>query len=332
MRGHSSPLFRWAKTLLAPFFIFWTFLSLLSTLFLLVLAILWLLIFHWGGHPFWAFAQVPFNLFLGTLGFITVFGFFQTLFMVRVERVRVVIPGLGSVFKGYKIAMVSDTHVGLLTRLSRLRRFSRAILRENPDLFTVCGDISDDDPFYIPKFLEGFSAFPETLPQYGILGNHDIYANPAKTLRALKDSKIRMLVNEGVEIKRGGESFWLAGIGDPGGRRMGMIGEFAPDFEKALGNKPPGIPTVLLAHNPQLFKESVRRRVELTLSGHTHGGQLGFKFLKWSLAKLFLKYDMGLFRQGPSELYVSTGTGYWGMPVRFGLSPEITLIELVPET
>jgi predicted MPP superfamily phosphohydrolase len=86
-----------------------------------------------------------------------------------------------------------------------------------------------------------------------------------------------------------------------------------------------------LAHQPQGFKESKRLGVELTLSGHTHGGQFGFKALNWSLAKPLLKYDMGLFREGNSRLYVTTGTGYWVLPVRFGLSPEVSLIELVAD-
>jgi predicted MPP superfamily phosphohydrolase len=330
LRGHTSPFFRWAKALLTPLFVFWTFLSLLATLVLLVLAVLWFLIFHWGGLPFWSFAEIPFNLFLGAIAFIVVTGFFQNLFLVRMERVRVPVQGLSEEFKGFKIGMVSDTHVGLFTRLSRLRHFSRLIAKENPGLFAVCGDITDDDPYFIPKFLQGLDPLPESLPQYGILGNHDIYANPSKTLEAMKKGRMRMLLNEGVLIQKGKAGLWFAGVGDPGGRRMNMPGEFSPDYDKALRNKPAGVPTVLLAHNPQNFPESVQRGVELTLSGHTHGGQLGFKALKWSLARLFLKFDMGLFREGKSRLYVSTGTGYWGLPVRFGLSPELSLIELVP--
>jgi predicted MPP superfamily phosphohydrolase len=140
-----------------------------------------------------------------------------------------------------------------------------------------------------------------------------------------------MLVNEGLEIKRGGVSIWLAGVGDQGGRPIDHPKDFLPDFDKALLEKPAGIPTVLLAHQPKGFQEAVKRGVELTLSGHTHGGQFGFKPLGWSLAKPLLGYDMGLFREGNCRLYVSSGTGYWVLPVRFGLSPEVSLIELVPE-
>ena len=104
----------------------------------------------------------------------------------------------------------------------------------------------------------------------------------------------------------------------------------APDFDKALEGKPAGAVTVLLAHQPQGFKDAWERKVELTLSGHTHGGQIGFKALNWSLAKLFMKYHMGLFQEGECQLYVTPGTGYWALPVRFGLTPEVSLIELQP--
>jgi predicted MPP superfamily phosphohydrolase len=139
-----------------------------------------------------------------------------------------------------------------------------------------------------------------------------------------------MLVNEGMEIKRGDAALWLAGVGDQGARRFGKWGSVAPDFDKALEGKPSGAPTVLLAHQPQGFQDAIDRKVELTLSGHTHGGQLGFKSLHWSLAKLFMKYHMGHFKEGDCQLYVTPGTGFWVLPVRFGLTPEVTLIELQP--
>ena len=120
------------------------------------------------------------------------------------------------------------------------------------------------------------------------------------------------------------------GVGDAGARRIGKWGSMAPDFDKALRGRPEGAPVVLLCHQPQGFGEALARKVDLTLSGHTHGGQVGFKALDWSLAKLFMKYHMGLFKEGESHLYVTPGTGYWALPVRFGMSPEISLIELVP--
>jgi hypothetical protein len=129
-------------------------------------------------------------------------------------------------------------------------------------------------------------------------------------------------------LERDGALLWLGGVGDQGARRIGKWGSVAPDFDKVLEGKPEGAPAIVMAHQPQGFHETARRGVELTLSGHTHGGQFGFRPLGWSLAKPFYGLHMGLFQEGDSQLYVSTGTGFWVLPVRFGLSPEITLIEL----
>lgn len=330
LRRHSSPFFRLSRAALGPFWVLWNLLIFLYSIFILILALIWLVVFAWKWVPFSRFAHIPSNIFLLVLAFICVVGFFQALFTTRLERIPVQIKNLPPEFAGFKIAMVSDLHVGLFTRLSRLRHFARVAQDANPDLFVVCGDITDDDPQYLPKFLRSLETLDPFLPAYGVLGNHDVYANPEKTLHVLEDSRLQMLVNEGVEIKKGDSAIWLAGVGDQGARRFGKWGSVAPDFDKALEGKPDGMPVVLLAHQPQGFKDAMVRKVELTLSGHTHGGQLGFKFLKWSLAKLFMRYHMGHFIEGDCQLYVTPGTGYWALPVRFGLTPEVSLIELQP--
>ncbi len=330
LRRHSSPFFRLSRALLGPFWVLWNLLIFLYSAFILLLGLIWGVAFLWRWVPFAQFAHFPSNLFLSALAGVCVIGCFQALVPVRVERVTVRLKNLPQEFAGFKIAMISDLHVGLFTRLSRLQQFARVAQNEAPDLFVVCGDLTDDDPQYLPKFLKSLESLDPYLPAVGVLGNHDVYANPEKTLHVLEDSRLQMLVNEGMEIRRGNSSLWLAGVGDQGARRFGKWGSVAPDFDKALEGKPDGAPTVLLAHQPQGFQEAVERKVELTLSGHTHGGQVGFKALNWSLAKLFMKYHMGHFQEGESQLYVTPGTGYWGVPVRFGLTPEVSLIELQP--
>ena len=330
LRSHSSPLFRLSRAVFGPFWVFWNFLIFLYSTFILLLGSVWLLTLKWGGVPFPRFVHIPSNVFLSAIGIVCVVGFFQAIFLVHVEKVRVPIKNLPPEFRGFKIAMISDLHVGLFTRLSRLRQFIRVSQNLEPDLFTVCGDITDDDPHYLPKFLKSLEGMDPSIPMVGVLGNHDVYANPEKTLKMLKGGRLRVLVNEGMEIRRGDAVLWVAGVGDQGARRFGKWGSITPDFDKALEGKPKGAPTVLLAHQPQGFKDAIERKVELTLSGHTHGGQLGFRFLNWSLAKLFMKFHMGHFREGESQLYVTSGTGHWVLPVRFGLTPEISLIELQP--
>jgi uncharacterized protein len=329
-KRNDSSFLRVARALLGPFWVFWNFLIFLYSIFLLLTGLTWLLTVHWHSVPFSAFVHIPSNFFLGLVAFICVVGFFQALIPVRLQKVLIRIKNLPPEFTGFKIAMVSDLHVGLFTRPSRLRRFVKIAQRAKPDLFVVCGDITDDDPHYLPKFLKSLEGLDPYLPAFGVLGNHDVYADPERTLNILEDSRLQMLVNEGMEIKKGEAAIWVAGVGDQGARRFGKWGSVAPDFDKALEGKPEGMPSILLAHQPQGFKDARERGVDLTLSGHTHGGQFGFRSLKWSLAKLFMKYHMGHFQEGESQLYVTPGTGHWVLPVRFGLSPEVSLIELLP--
>lgn len=91
---------------------------------------------------------------------------------------------------------------------------------------------------------------------------------------------------------------------------------------------PAGSTPVVLSHQPRIFDEVQKRRLPLQLSAHTHGGQCGFRPLGWSLAGVFLRYHMGLYRVGASQLYINTGTGYWLFPFRLGMTPEITVVEL----
>jgi predicted MPP superfamily phosphohydrolase len=330
LKSHSSPFFRVARAVLGPFWVYWNFLIFLYSVFMLILGLIWVAAIQWGGTPFFTFVHAPSDIFLIVIFSISIIGLFQALFLIKLEKVVVKIKNLPSEFAGFKIAMVSDLHAGFFSRHARLEQFSKVAQNTNPDLFIVCGDITDDDPHYLPKFLKSLECLDPYLPAFGVLGNHDVYANPEKTLRILEDSRLSMLVNEGLEIKRGDSVIWLAGVGDQGARRFGKWGSVAPDFDKAIEKKPANTVTVLMAHQPQGFKEAAKRKIELTLSGHTHGGQFGFKWLKWSLAKPFLKYDMGLFEENECQLYVSSGTGFWMLPIRFGLSPEVSLIELQP--
>ena len=84
----------------------------------------------------------------------------------------------------------------------------------------------------------------------------------------------------------------------------------------------------MLAHQPKAFADARPRAIPLTLCAHSHGGQCGFRPLHWTLAGVFIPYDMGLYRRGASQLYVHTGAGYWLLPWRLGITPEIVLIEL----
>jgi len=147
-----------------------------------------------------------------------------------------------------------------------------------------------------------------------------MYGQPFEVIRRLRGSRIHLLVNEGLPLR----GLWFAGLSD----YAASIDALKPNFESALAQKPVDAFPIVVAHQPRAFPDAQKRALPLTLCAHTHGGQLGFRPWRWSLAGLFLPYHMGLYRRGGSQVYVNTGTGYWLLPWRLGLTSEITLVEL----
>ena len=161
-----------------------------------------------------------------------------------------------------------------------------------------------------------------------IAGNHDVYAGwPAVERRLRRGDLGTLLVNESREIRRGATTIAIVGTGDPAGRGFPDAG-VAPDIERSLRDVPPGRFVLALAHNPALFPALAERNVGLTLSGHTHWGQVALPAASWSLASMFLEDAMGVIARGRSLLYISPGTGYWGIPFRIGATGEITHLTL----
>ena len=130
-----------------------------------------------------------------------------------------------------------------------------------------------------------------------------------------------MLRNEGVVVERGGAQLYVAGVDDTWTARH--------DVARALASRPAGAPAVLLAHDPNLFPDAVARDVELTLSGHTHGGQLAVPGLSGlSLARFITRFTAGMYRRGRSWLYVNRGAGTTGPPIRLGAPAELAVLTL----
>ena len=138
-------------------------------------------------------------------------------------------------------------------------------------------------------------------------------------------------MNDSRLVERLGSRLAIVGTGDPAaGTRRGRVPNesAAPDVERALAHVPPSTTVVAFAHNPALWPGLAERGVALTLSGHTHWGQLALPRLGWSLASPFLEHAMGGHRAGDALLYINPGTGYWGIPFRLGAFPEITIVTL----
>jgi predicted MPP superfamily phosphohydrolase len=317
----STDFARWSRAILGPLWFGWTSFTILYCAFTLLVLLTWL---PFRRRPFAEWARWPSRVFLATLLAGSVVGYVQAVVPLRVERVTIRVPSLPASAEGMRLVLLGDLHVGVFTRPSRLERIFRTAAEAEPYAVLMAGDLIDDDPYFVPKLLAGAGHLPAPIPLYAVLGNHEIYGDPFTVIRRLKDSRIRLLVNEGVPL---GE-LWLAGVSDPAATQMGNDARLAPDLDAALRGKPPAALPILLAHQPKALDDARKRNVPVLLSAHTHGGQLGIRALRWSLAGVFLRYHMGLYDVSPTQLYINTGTGYWLFPFRLGMTPEVTVVEL----
>jgi predicted MPP superfamily phosphohydrolase len=157
-----------------------------------------------------------------------------------------------------------------------------------------------------------------------VTGNHEYYSGVDEWLEELGRIGVRVLRNERVALADGLD---LAGIDDHSAGQMHP--SHGPDLSRAMAGRDPSRAVVLLAHQPRAIHEAARLGVDVQLSGHTHGGQIW----PWNyMVKLQQPYVAGLVKHGETHLYVSSGTGYWGPPMRLGTTPEITKIVLKSST
>jgi predicted MPP superfamily phosphohydrolase len=159
---------------------------------------------------------------------------------------------------------------------------------------------------------------------YAVLGNHDLGTDEHVVTEALQHNGIAVLKNRSIPIEWQGGRLWLAGVED--------VMYARPDLDRTLQNVAPQEPVVLLAHEPDFADEAARYKVDLQLSGHSHGGQIRLPFaVSLYLPPLARKYPWGMRRVGPLALYTNVGIGTIQVPMRWNCSPEVTLITLQNE-
>jgi predicted MPP superfamily phosphohydrolase len=232
------------------------------------------------------------------------------------------INGLPSGFDGFRIAQISDVHHSRLVSIKEVRRVVELAQGAGADLIALTGDYTTSYRRFIEpcaEVLGGLSA-PEGV--WAVLGNHDHYTDPQLTARALERAHINVLNNANTLIRRGGEALQLAGIDDWSWN--------GTDWPRALHGLDRKLPTVLLSHQPRVLDVAEAEQVSLILSGHTHGGQLSLPFIgapaRFGVEDF--KYLRGLYERNRTQLYVSRGTGVIGLPLRFGVRPEISVLRL----
>ena len=247
--------------------------------------------------------------------------------LVRRRWFRVVerdlrVPGLDARLDGLRIAQLSDLHVGTLTPKSWAMAWVRAANGRAPDLAVVTGDMVTSGTHYHADIAEALGALRAKLGVFVSMGNHDYFGEGEPLVSLLREGGVSVLRNEGRIIERGGASLWLAAVDDRWTRR--------DDLALALRGRPEGVPTVLLAHDPEGFDQAADAGVEVVLSGHTHGGQIAVPFLyrRLSPARIAHRYNVEFYRRGRSTLFVHPGLGTTGPPIRIGVAPEVTILVL----
>ncbi|MER6617041.1 metallophosphoesterase, partial [Streptomyces xantholiticus] len=251
---------------------------------------------------------------LGTVGY----GTYGVLRGPRVKRVTVPLAKLPRAAHGFRVAVVSDIHLGPILGRAHTQRIVESINATQPDLVAVVGDLVDGSVADLGSAAEPLAQLRARHGSFFVTGNHEYFSGADEWVDHVRELGLRPLRNERVEIAGG---FDLAGVDDVAGEDEGQ----GPDFVRALGDRDRSRAAVLLAHQPVVIHDAVEHGVDLQLSGHTHGGQL------WPgnfLAELANPTVAGLERYGDTQLYVSRGAGAWGPPVRVGAPSDITVVQL----
>ena len=231
------------------------------------------------------------------------------------------------VYDGFRLALVADLHAGSPPMdVERVRRVAELVDREGADLVALLGDYVDDeaafaeavDPADVARELARIRA---PLGRVAVLGNHDWRSGGERVRDALRRAGILVLENASRELRSARVPLWVAGVADPT--------ESMPDVASALIGIPERAAVIVLSHDPDLFP-SIPRHVALTVSGHTHGGQVDLPLArKKVIPSLFGdRYAAGHVEEDGRHLYVTRGVGTSAWPIRFRSRPEVVVLTL----
>lgn len=230
------------------------------------------------------------------------------------------ISGLHTDLEGTTIAHISDLHVGSILDEKWLKALMTQVGELRADMFVLTGDAIDGKVSRVGKELDSLLKFEAPLGKFFVTGNHEFYSGVDGWVEQMRTLKFTVLNNEHTLIQKGEGKLLLAGVWDYSGERFGE--HYTSDPFAAKAGAPEHDVSILLAHQPKNIFEASKAKFDIQLSGHTHGGQ----YFPWTYAvHLFQPYVKGLHKVDESLLYVNTGTGFWGPPMRFTVPPEITL-------
>lgn len=251
---------------------------------------------------------------------------------LTIRSYRIPIDGLPSALDGLRLVQISDTHLGPRIPASFIRSAVDRALALAPDIFLLTGDYIHNGAAYIVPAAELFRPLVAAgRPVVGVLGNHDWYGGGREMSRALAAIGVRMIDNGRVWLDAGSrtavpdppdQALCIAGVGD--------LMQDTVDPDAALGGVPDPVPRLLLSHNPDAAELRIGHRVDLMISGHTHGGQVRLPLIGTPIvpSRYGSKYAGGLVRGPAFPVLISRGVGMSILPVRLGVPPELVEITL----
>ena len=238
---------------------------------------------------------------------------------LTLERIDIFLERLPKKLDGFKIIHLSDIHHSPFTNIEHIKRTVKIANRLKPDMFVLTGDYISHETQYIAPVARVLGKLQAEFGTYACLGNHDHWTDAELVTKHFRKEGINLLINEGFRFESRGGAFWLAGVDDH------MVGK--TDVQAALKGSYPDEMKLLLAHNPVIFRKAVRAGVDLTLSGHTHGGLVKIRDDEKRILPR-RRLSSGLHRRKSSQIYITRGIGTVVLPVRYQCPPEISLLEL----
>ena len=258
-------------------------------------------------------------------GLATLWGLVGARRTARVRRIDVPIAGLPVALQGFKIAQISDIHVGPTVKAPYVRRIVEAVNRLNADAVALTGDLVDGRISDLGDDVAPLAALRSRHGTFFVTGNHEYYSGAIEWVALLATLGLRVLINQHVVLNHGDATLVMAGVADYSAHHF--VPGHRSDPKRALAGAPADAGLrVLLAHQPRSADAAADAGFHVQLSGHTHGGQ----YWPFSLfVRLQQPYTAGLHRLRTMWVYTSRGTGYWGPPLRLGAASEITLLRIV---
>jgi predicted MPP superfamily phosphohydrolase len=255
------------------------------------------------------------------LGMLRVFG------GPRLKHVDIEFEGLPKDLHGFKIIQISDLHIGTMIQENYVQKVVDLANEACADLICLTGDIFDGDARELQRAIAPLKNLKSKYGNYYVTGNHEYYWDAAVWLGEVEKLNLLILKNQSHEHNVGQAKIAIAGVVDYAA--TAFFKEQTPQPETAIENVSPDTFKILMVHQPKMADRAAKAGYHLQLSGHTHGGQ----FFPWTqVVKLVHRYHKGLHTHDKMKVYVNPGTGFWGPPVRFGTTPEVTLIRLQTST